>query len=118
MSPTPRGQLQFPRHLLPPGQEGYRTPTIEDGEGHYRYLPHFSSRESFLRPPIRPPPSTPPIPENEKADSHDSAEPKKLPFKLRLRHFTWSYFTLTMATGGIANVLHTGTGTRSVCTPF
>jgi hypothetical protein len=32
---------------------------------------------------------------------------KKLSFKERIRHFTWTWFCLTMATGGIANVLYT-----------
>ena len=29
-----------------------------------------------------------------------------LAIKERIRHFTWSWFTMTMATGGIANVLY------------
>jgi hypothetical protein len=32
--------------------------------------------------------------------------PPKLGFKHRMRHFTWTWFTMTMATGGIANVLY------------
>lgn len=31
----------------------------------------------------------------------------RLGFKDRIRHFTWTWFTMTMATGGIANVLYT-----------
>jgi hypothetical protein len=31
---------------------------------------------------------------------------KMLSFKERIRHFTWTWFCLTMATGGIANVLY------------
>ncbi|KAF2712676.1 hypothetical protein K504DRAFT_372809 [Pleomassaria siparia CBS 279.74] len=30
-----------------------------------------------------------------------------LSFRERIRHFTWTWFTMTMATGGIANVLYT-----------
>merc|ERR1711977_34040 len=32
--------------------------------------------------------------------------PAKLNFKQRMWHFTWTWFTMTMATGGIANVLY------------
>ena len=31
-----------------------------------------------------------------------------LRWRERIRHFTWTWFTMTMATGGIANVLYTG----------
>lgn len=33
---------------------------------------------------------------------------EKLHWRERLRHFTWSFFTMTMATGGIANVIYEG----------
>jgi hypothetical protein len=32
----------------------------------------------------------------------------KIGFRGRIRHFTWTWFTMTMATGGISNVLYTG----------
>lgn len=31
-----------------------------------------------------------------------------LKWKVRIRHYTWTFFTMTMATGGIANVLYSG----------
>ena len=34
---------------------------------------------------------------------------EKLHWRERIRHFTWTFFTMTMATGGIANVLYEGT---------
>ncbi|KAF1830700.1 hypothetical protein BDW02DRAFT_572764 [Decorospora gaudefroyi] len=39
------------------------------------------------------------------AEAHEKR--KKLSFRERIRHFTWTWFCLTMATGGIANVLYT-----------
>jgi hypothetical protein len=33
----------------------------------------------------------------------------KLSFRERIRHFTWTWFCMTMATGGVANVLYTST---------
>lgn len=35
-------------------------------------------------------------------------EKRRLSWRERIRHFTWTWFTMTMATGGIANVLYTG----------
>jgi len=41
----------------------------------------------------------------------EDQEEKSMKFRERIRHFTWTWFTMTMATGGIANVLYTGTST-------
>ncbi|SLM35795.1 hypothetical protein LPUS_00440 [Lasallia pustulata] len=35
---------------------------------------------------------------------------EKQEWRERIRYFTWTFFTMTMATGGIANVLYTGMG--------
>lgn len=47
--------------------------------------------------------------ESKEREGHVSKpEIKQLKLKERIRHFTWTWFTMTMATGGIANVLYTG----------
>jgi hypothetical protein len=38
----------------------------------------------------------------------EEGEQMHMRFRDRIRHFTWTWFTMTMATGGIANVLYTG----------
>lgn len=38
----------------------------------------------------------------------EADERKRLSWRERIRHFTWTWFCMTMATGGIANVLYTG----------
>ena len=95
--------------------DGWRTPTIED-PGHPAnrqkdsddtLLEQRSStrRRKDTEPeldrqsnmfPINPPPPT----EIEKA--------KHLTLKQRIKHVTWAWFTLCMATGGIASVLYSG----------
>jgi hypothetical protein len=41
-----------------------------------------------------------------KEEEGEGIDPTKLAIRERLRHFTWTWFTMTMATGGIANVLY------------
>lgn len=131
----------LPRHMRSPGEEGYRTPTVEDAEhdlstdahGNLVYPPtgqalqeaHTSALESLA--------SSPRMSigmarknndnnnnknKNDKNKANDvgsvddttteSSSIVNLTWKQRIRHFTWAYFTLTMATGGIANVLNAG----------
>lgn len=41
-------------------------------------------------------------------DGTEKSDPYHMSWRERIRHFTWTWFTMTMATGGIANVLYTG----------
>lgn len=77
--PTHRG-VPIPAHMLAPGQDGYRTPTIEDYEQ--------QSTHQVNRP----------------------FSPTLLEWRERIRHFTWTFFALTMATGrhALAQTLKTG----------
>ncbi|KAL9108117.1 MAG: hypothetical protein Q9227_007093 [Pyrenula ochraceoflavens] len=104
-----------PRHLLNPGEDGYRTPTIEDFNhshdalqqslpanlGHDGTIPGVQARDM--------------LPNNEpkffsehklRGGNTDDFWAEKLNWRQRIKHFTWAYFALTMATGGIANVLY------------
>lgn len=49
-----------------------------------------------------------------KTDEEDG-EKTRVGFRDRVRCFTWTWFTMTMATGGIANVLHSSTATHRCC---
>jgi hypothetical protein len=118
-----------PRYLRRPGDDGYRTPTIDDieSEGAIQGFPFprlelplasvagtanpaavlrsrlEASQENKLEPPtngvngLR---SVSPLPA--------SRWPENLRWKERIQHFTWTYFTLTMATGGLASTIHSG----------
>jgi len=96
--------------------EGWRTPTIEDPDhpGNRpknsadtllsrnsptgrRKKPELGSAHQLNM--IQPMP-VPPLVDDEK--------PKHLPWMKRLKHVTWAWFTLTMATGGISNTLYSG----------
>ncbi|KAL3436318.1 voltage-dependent anion channel-domain-containing protein [Aspergillus tetrazonus] len=108
-----------PRHLRSPGAEGYRTPTIEDTEKELSRT--LSESNAALQPTgslVREAHSS------ALESTHGSFRNRysgvdmtlnrtitessggKLNWKKRIRHFTWAFFTLTMATGGIANVIY------------
>ncbi len=105
---------------LHPGDDGYRTPTIEDYEMHQmkeQGLGVLSNNSSHHRLPHTP--STPTAPQrpslgafrhsaNASVASLSERLLEKLHWRERIRHYTWTFFTMTMATGGIANVLYEG----------
>jgi hypothetical protein len=95
------------------GQDGWRTPMIEDPEHHaYHFEGTRSEGFSFDRRGM----STTTKRREDGSDANkkpdrdvDDGSPKNLTWPQRMQHVTWAWFTLTMATGGIANVLHNGT---------
>lgn len=125
MVPLPSQVLQkAPR----PMNDGYRTPAIEDPE----HPAHESRRrrgslstasQFFHGLQHGNDVSRPSTPATHKAkrrvldpQSDDSGysldqKPMVLSWRKRIKHVTWAYFTITMATGGIANVLSRGLST-------
>lgn len=132
--------LRVPRYLRSPGDDGYRTPTIEDAERTLAVLRvadapclgsssnagqvHTSALEAaFYKVASRATDQTSGNKEFSHCVDRDGAELNRkvtdasassLSWKKRIRHVTWAYFTLTMATGGLANVLYEGNRTRSL----
>lgn len=129
--------LRVPRHLRKRGDEGYRTPTIEDIEedGGSSGFPFPEQAGSSAAPVVdvdvdadvensatvlrsRLGASQPHGLRMESSSIHAPATPPssvstehwptKLSWVERVRHLTWAFFTLTMATGGVANVLYSG----------
>ena len=125
MIPLPSQVLQeAPR----PTNDGYRTPTIEDSthpahETHHPWAgrPRHNTSNLFQDHPhherghVRS--STLPshwaisrtlAGRSEESAHHSQNKPMVLSWRKRVKHVTWAFFTLTMATGGIANVLSRG----------
>src|SRR2546423_9626650 len=108
----------LPRHLRKPGEDGYRTPTIEDPEHHA----HRRVHSAFCNGIDDPMHSSSQVhcthhhfghnPHychgKDHSDELPFESPKRLKWKQRIKHVTWAYFTVNMATGGIANVLSNG----------
>ena len=95
--------IEIPSQMLALGQDGYRTPNTDDYEQHSqqhrRQHGHLGALAHSL-PLMQSPLSS--------ATHALSKGLEKLAWKHRIRHFTWTFFTVTMATGGIANVLYQG----------
>lgn len=83
---------------------GCCTPTMNDDDEHHTQ----SLRRDRYRNTLFPRTSTQQSSLPDDADTQTHHRPANMVWKKRIRHFTWTFFTMTMATGGIANVLHTG----------
>lgn len=125
--PAMSSSSTVPRHMRSPGDDGYRTPTIEDAQLNFPVLRVSDSRgsqgiqssavEQLHNLSQR---ATDRGLESEQKDCGDCLDhnslhrtltgysAKSLSWKKRIRHVTWAYFTSTMATGGLANVLYEG----------
>lgn len=95
--------IAIPRDMRRPGEDGYRTPNADDYEREKVETAkeeRSSSSDNTLPPP---------------ASRHNwttwDKTLEKLHWRERVRHYTWTFFTMTMATGGIANAIYTGKGT-------
>ncbi|CAK1360111.1 unnamed protein product [Cercospora beticola] len=93
-------------------QSATTTPTT--GLAPHNHLDPFAGRRHTQDDHLRPP-GTPRRPHHFRHWSNHSVSRLRseviehvhdLHFKQRIRHFTWGWFTMTMATGGIANVLY------------
>ncbi|KAL6718490.1 hypothetical protein ACLMJK_004581 [Lecanora helva] len=113
--PIPCKNINLPRNQFSPGRDGYRTPTIEDHELHNnssmnaRHNATFSNNSSHVRLPHTPPLSLGRHSANPSSTSLAHSILDKIEWRQRIRHYTWTFFAVTMAwqTGGIANVLYT-----------
>jgi hypothetical protein len=107
-----------------PKQDGYRTPTIEDPDhpahASRRRRRSLSTTSQFFHglqhgnDVSRPSTPATHIAKQRILDGSDDfgysldQKPMALSWRKRMKHVTWAYFTITMATGGIANVLSRG----------
>ncbi len=97
----------FPRDMSPPGEDGYRTPNAHDYERERERQRNETAREGQTSSSEKP--TTPAAGRLNWTTLDKTLE--KLHWRERVRHYTWTFFTMTMATGGIANVIHAGMNT-------
>lgn len=101
--------IAIPRHMSRPGEDGYRTPNVHDYE---REKIETVEKEHPTSGAKTPPPSAGLFSRQAVVNlanlSKMDLSLERLHWRERIRHFTWTFFTMTMATGGIANVLYTG----------
>ncbi|KAL8774523.1 MAG: hypothetical protein Q9209_000896 [Squamulea sp. 1 TL-2023] len=97
--------IPIPRSMSKPQQDGYRTPNVHDYEWEKQDVQPPNEKTAAT-----PPPSTGLFSRHSPLVNLSRFDLKleRLHWRERIRHYTWTFFTMTMATGGIANVLHTG----------
>lgn len=127
--------VPLPRHMRSPGDDGYRTPTIEDAERTLYILENgdspagrvrdvHASALAAMRQRASSRATANSLRNNESLENKElhgrqcdestlsqqrtEASQSSIGWKKRIRHVTWAYFTITMATGGLANVLYEG----------
>ncbi|KAL9577198.1 MAG: hypothetical protein Q9212_006522 [Teloschistes hypoglaucus] len=101
--------VAVPRNMSLPGQEGWRTPTVHDYER--EKMDMADERKSTSGDEGRPSKEAVTNPSAGKllqAVAKIDLTLEKLHWRERIRHYTWTFFTMTMATGGIANVIFNG----------
>ena len=109
-----RHGLAIPMHSFPSSRNGYRMPPIEDCEAAGGQASEKSQDRPLDKSSHSPLPTSP----NAVFRNHSASASvvsfgerliEQVYWQERVRHYTWTFFTVTMATGGIANVLYTGT---------
>lgn len=96
--------IAIPRDMSLPGQDGYRTPNVHD----YERTKLESDEETHPTTGAKTPPPSAGLFSNLANLSRIELSLERLHWRERIRHYTWTFFTMTMATGGIANVLYAG----------
>ncbi|KAL8924416.1 MAG: hypothetical protein Q9208_004024 [Pyrenodesmia sp. 3 TL-2023] len=91
--------ISIPRDMRRPGEDGYRTPNADDYERERNQMAGEQQPSSSDK-------TLPPAAGRHHWTSWDKTL-EKLHWRERVRHYTWTFFTMTMATGGIANVIYT-----------
>ncbi|KAI4283632.1 MAG: hypothetical protein L6R38_002052 [Xanthoria sp. 2 TBL-2021] len=99
--------IPIPPEMSRPGQDGYRTPTVHDYEREKGDTTQ-DERPPHAKPATTQSPSTGLFSRQSALLNLSRIDRglERLHWRERIRHYTWTFFTLTMATGGLANVLY------------